>query len=70
MPQRGARNRRPRLRVLIHTVLRPGFVKPAKGALAPLKLATDPALAEVSGRFFRKATEQRWAERCCTTTCG
>jgi NAD(P)-dependent dehydrogenase (short-subunit alcohol dehydrogenase family) len=32
--------------------LRPGMRVPEEGALVPLYLATDPAAADISGRFF------------------
>ncbi|MCA9604540.1 MAG: SDR family oxidoreductase [Myxococcales bacterium] len=44
-------------KALIHTVMRPGFVRPEKGAAPVVRLATDPALAEVTGRFFDRAKE-------------
>lgn len=45
------------LRLLLHTVLRPGFVRPALGALPVVRLAADPALADVTGRVFGRFHE-------------
>jgi len=47
-------------RALILTVMRPGFVKPPKGAEPVVRVATDPELAGVSGRFFRRMEEEDW----------
>jgi NAD(P)-dependent dehydrogenase (short-subunit alcohol dehydrogenase family) len=47
-----AQGQLPRLvRLLIHTLLRPGFVRAELGALPVLRLAAQPRL-DVSGRFF------------------
>lgn len=43
-------------RVLIHTLARPGFVLPARGAAPVLRLCEDPDLG-VSGRFFDRMRE-------------
>jgi NAD(P)-dependent dehydrogenase (short-subunit alcohol dehydrogenase family) len=40
------------IRVLIHTLLRPGFVRAEIGAAPVLRLAADPDVRGVSGRFF------------------
>ncbi len=40
------------IRLLIHTLLRPGFVRAEIGAAPALRLAAHPALGDVSGRFF------------------
>ena len=44
----------PGIKLLIHTVMRPGFVKPPKGAEPVYRLIVEPDLAEVSGQFFRR----------------
>lgn len=44
-------------RLLIHTVLRPGFVRPPRGARPVVWLAARPELAEVTGRFFDRQRE-------------
>jgi NAD(P)-dependent dehydrogenase (short-subunit alcohol dehydrogenase family) len=49
----GAQARLPRLlRVFIHTLARPGFVRPEVGAIPVLRLAAHPDPPEPSGRFF------------------
>jgi membrane protease YdiL (CAAX protease family) len=49
----GAQARLPRMvRAFIHTLARPGFVRPEVGAIPVLRLAADPDLPDVSGRFF------------------
>lgn len=49
----GAHARLPRpVRVLIHTLARPGFVRPEVGAIPVLRLAAHPDLAGTTGRFF------------------
>ena len=40
------------LRLLAHTLARPGFVRPDRGAAPVVRLASAPDLAHVSGRFF------------------
>ena len=40
------------LRLLAHTLARPGFVRPDRGAAPVIRLASAPDLAHVSGRFF------------------
>ena len=46
------------VRLLLHTVMRPGFVKPPAGAAPVVHLATSPQLEGVTGRFFRRFREQ------------
>jgi NAD(P)-dependent dehydrogenase (short-subunit alcohol dehydrogenase family) len=49
----GAQARLPRLlRVVIHTLARPAFVRPEVGAIPVLRLAAHPNLSDVTGRFF------------------
>ena len=49
----GAQARLPRLlRLLVHTLARPGFVRPEVGAIPVLRLATHPDAVRLSGRFF------------------
>jgi NAD(P)-dependent dehydrogenase (short-subunit alcohol dehydrogenase family) len=51
----GAQNRLPHLvRALIHTLARPAFVRPEVGAIPVLRLAAQPDLQHVSGRFFNR----------------
>ena len=45
------------VRLLIHTVLRPGFVNPARGAAPVVRLAIDPEVAGITGRFFNRYRE-------------
>lgn len=53
----GAQARLPHLaRALIHTVARPGFVRPEVGATPVLRLAAHPDLAHVTGHFFDRCT--------------
>ena len=40
------------LRLLAHTLARPGFVRPDRGAAPVVRLATAPDLADVTGCFF------------------
>jgi NAD(P)-dependent dehydrogenase (short-subunit alcohol dehydrogenase family) len=40
------------VRALIHTLARPGFVRPEVGAIPVLRLAARPDVAQVTGRFF------------------
>jgi len=42
----------PMLRVLIHTLARPGFVRAEVGAIPVVRLAAHPELQHVTGRFF------------------
>jgi NAD(P)-dependent dehydrogenase (short-subunit alcohol dehydrogenase family) len=42
------------LRLLANTVMRIAFVSPPRGARTVLRLAEDPDLAEVSGRWYRR----------------
>lgn len=44
-------------RLLIHTVARPFFVLPDRGAAPVVRLAVDPALEGVTGRYFDRARE-------------
>ena len=44
------------LRLLVHTLARPAFVRAELGALPVLRLASRPELGEVSGRFFDRFT--------------
>lgn len=44
-------------RVLIHTVARPAFVRPDRGAEPVVRLCTAAELAAVTGRFFDRARE-------------
>lgn len=44
------------LRLLAHTLARPGFVGPDRGAAPVVALATAPELADVSGKFFDRFT--------------
>jgi len=44
-------------RLLIHTVLRPGFVRPPRGARPVVRLAARPELEGVTGRFFDRVRE-------------
>lgn len=49
----GAQARLPRIaRALIHTVMRPAFVRAEVGAIPVLRLAAQPAPPRVTGRFF------------------
>jgi NAD(P)-dependent dehydrogenase (short-subunit alcohol dehydrogenase family) len=49
----GAQARLPRLlRAFIHTLARPGFVRPEVGAIPVLRLAAHPNLPHETGRFF------------------
>lgn len=49
----GAQARLPRLlRALIHTLMRPGFVRAEVGAIPVLRLAAHPDPGPVTGRFF------------------
>lgn len=45
------------LKLLMNTLLRPFHVSPEKAAREPLRVATDPALAGVTGRLFSSAKE-------------
>ncbi|MEZ5294028.1 MAG: SDR family NAD(P)-dependent oxidoreductase [Vicinamibacterales bacterium] len=55
-----AQARLPRLaRVLVHTLARPGFVRPEVGAIPVLRLAARPEVAGWSGRFFDRCTLAR-----------
>lgn len=40
------------VRLLIHTILRPAYVKPPKGAMPVVMLASDPSLADFNGSYF------------------
>ncbi|MCB9625594.1 MAG: SDR family NAD(P)-dependent oxidoreductase [Sandaracinus sp.] len=44
-------------KALIHTVARPAFVRPERGAEPVVRLATDPSLTGVSGKFFDRMHE-------------
>lgn len=49
----GAQARLPRLaRALIHTLVRPAFVRPEVGAIPVLRLAAHPDLSHLTGRYF------------------
>jgi NAD(P)-dependent dehydrogenase (short-subunit alcohol dehydrogenase family) len=49
----GSQARLPRLlRLLVHTLARPGFVRPEVGAIPVLRLAAHPDAVRLSGRFF------------------
>jgi NAD(P)-dependent dehydrogenase (short-subunit alcohol dehydrogenase family) len=49
----GAQARLPPLvRALVHTLARPAFVRPEVGAIPVLRLAAQPDLQHVTGRFF------------------
>ena len=51
----GAQARLPRLlRAFIHTLARPGFVRPEVGAIPVLRLAAHPDLPHLTGRFFNR----------------
>ncbi|USX53655.1 SDR family NAD(P)-dependent oxidoreductase [Lentzea sp. HUAS12] len=41
----------------MRTLIRSGLLTPAEGAASALRLATDPGLAGVTGRYFRRAEE-------------
>jgi NAD(P)-dependent dehydrogenase (short-subunit alcohol dehydrogenase family) len=45
------------LRVLAHTLARPAFVKPDQGAAPVVRLADDPALEGITGRWFDRYTD-------------
>lgn len=47
-------------RALILTVMRPGFVKPPKGAEPVVHVALEPDLAGVTGAFFRRMRQEPW----------
>jgi NAD(P)-dependent dehydrogenase (short-subunit alcohol dehydrogenase family) len=42
---------------LIHLLFRPSFITPKEGAATVVKLATDPALEGVTGRYFENGVE-------------
>jgi NAD(P)-dependent dehydrogenase (short-subunit alcohol dehydrogenase family) len=42
------------LRLLVHTVMRPGFVRPDKGAEPVLRLAASPDVAGITGRYWHR----------------
>lgn len=51
----GAQARLPRmLRAFIHTLARPGFVRPEVGAIPVLRLAAHPEMSRVTGRFYNR----------------
>lgn len=53
----GAQARLPALaRALMHTLLRPAFVRPEVGAIPVLRVAADPEFAGPTGRFFDRCT--------------
>lgn len=41
----------------LRTLIRRGLLTPAEGARAALRLATDPGLADTTGRYFNRDTE-------------
>lgn len=42
------------VQLLIHTVMRPGFVRPARGAAPVVRLAVDDDVWGVTGRFYKR----------------
>lgn len=46
----------PLVRALIHTLARPAFVRPEVGAIPVLRLAANPGVQEMSGRFFDRCS--------------
>ena len=66
------------LRLLIHTVMRPGFIRVERGAAPVVRLAVDADVASVTGRFYKRfrpvdtsheaaLAEALW-DRCATLT--
>lgn len=45
------------LRLLVHTIMRPGFVKPDRGAIPVLRLAASREVDGITGRYWHKTRE-------------